>query len=197
MSQKKILNKTILRKTVNILFFILLLFFVFNTNAKSWLLQQLVSVGLFNAEIKEEKGVKNSASQNIPFLFTDVNGKTLSTSDLKGKVVFVNFWATWCPPCLAEMPSLNALYNKLKEDKRFIFLFINEDEDHTKGEKYLQRNKFTIPLYIRSGSVPTEIFNGTLPTTIVLDKAGNVVLKHEGMAGYNTEEFIQQLKDLL
>lgn len=155
----------------------LLLFFVFNTNAKSWLLQQLVSVGFFNAEIKEEKGVKNSASQNVPFLFTDVNGKTLSTSDLKGKVVFVNFWATWCPPCLAEMPSLNALYNKLKEEKRFIFLFINEDEDQTKGEKYLQRNKFTIPLYIRSGSVPTDIFNGTLPTTIVLDKAGTVVFK--------------------
>lgn len=187
--------KTILKKAANILFFALLLFFIFSSDAKSWVMQQLISVGLFKAEIKKE--ADNLSLNDTVFSFTDAAGRTMSTTALKGKVVFINFWATWCPPCRAEMPSLNALYNKLKDDSRFVFLFINEDEDLSKAKTYLQKNAFTMPVTTRSGVVPSQLFSGTLPTTLVLNKEGNVVLKHEGMAGYNTAAFIQQLKELL
>lgn len=187
--------KTILKKAANILFFALLLFFIFSSDAKSWVMQQLISVGLFKAEIKKE--ADNLSQNDTVFSFTDAAGRTMSTTALKGKVVFINFWATWCPPCRAEMPSLNALYNKLKGDSRFVFLFINEDEDLSKAKTYLQKNAFTMPVTTRSGVVPSQLFSGTLPTTLVLNKEGNVVLKHEGMAGYNTAAFIQQLKELL
>lgn len=160
-------------------------------------MKQLVFVGLFKAEIKKGPQVKNLPQAGLSFSFSDANGKKMSTADLRGKVVFINFWATWCPPCRAEMPSLNALYNKFKDDDRFVFLFINEDENFSKPKKYLQNNGFDIPIASRVGSAPSSIFSGTLPTTVVLDKEGNVVLKHEGMAGYNTSDFIQQLKDLL
>lgn len=168
---------------------------IVSPDAKSWLLQQLVSVGLLKAEIKKDTAY--NLPDNAPFSFTDAAGKTAITADLKGKVVFVNFWASWCPPCRAEMPSLNELYKKLKDDNRFVFLFMNEDEDKTKAKQYLQKNDFAIPFYSRAGDVPSEIFSGTLPTTIVVDKQGKVVLKHAGMAGYNTNAFIKQLKDLL
>ena len=169
---------------------------IISPDAKSWMLQQLVSVGLFKAEIKKE-AVNDNSSVNTEFAFTNSTGITATTASLKGKVVFVNFWASWCPPCRAEMPSLNNLYKKLKDDDRFVFLFMNEDEDKKKAIQYLDKNNFIIPLYERSGNVPNEIFSGTLPTTIVLNKQGKIVLKHEGMAGYNTDEFIKQLKDLL
>ena len=121
----------------------------------------------------------------------------METSDLKGKVVFINFWASWCPPCRAEMPSLDLLYKKLKDDNRFVFLFMNEDEDRNKAIRYLEKNNFKIPLYYRSGQISGEIFGGTLLTTVVINKEEEVVLKHEGMAEYNTEKFIRELKELL
>jgi hypothetical protein len=65
-----------------------------------------------------------------------------------------------------------------------------------KAKQYLDKNRFDIPLASRSGNVPTEIFSGTLPTTIVLNKEGKIVLQHSGMAAYNTDEFIKQLKEL-
>ena len=111
---------------VNILLTGFVLVVLFNPDAKSWMLQQLVKVGLFNAEIKKE-GLKD-VPKNISFSFVNSEGKMLNTAELKGKVVFINFWASWCPPCRAEMPSIQALYNKLKSDDRIVFLFMNEDE---------------------------------------------------------------------
>ncbi len=183
------------KRGLSILLISFLIIIVFVPDAKSLLLQQLVSAGLFNAEIKKE-GV-NNLPQTASFSFTNSAGITVTTAGLKGKVVFINFWASWCPPCRAEMPSLDELYKKLQNDDRFVFLFINEDEDKSKAIKYLEKNHFTIPLYSRLGDVPNEIFSGTLPTTVVIDKDGKVVLKHEGLAGYNTDAFIRQLKDLL
>jgi thiol-disulfide isomerase/thioredoxin len=178
--------------TVIMAAFVLILFV--SPTAKGWLLQRLVSVGLFKANITKE-GIQNQPAAT--FLFTDDTGKTMSTADLKGKVVFINFWATWCPPCQAEMPSINALYKKFEKDDRFVFIFINEDDDKEKAKNYLEKNQYTLPLYSRSGMVPNEIFSGSLPTTIVLNKEGKMLLKHEGMADYDTDAFMQQLKDLL
>ena len=183
------------KRWLSVLLIGFLMIIVFVPDAKSFLLRQLVSVGLFKAEINKNEA--NNLPETASFSFTDSNGITATNARLKGKVVFINFWASWCPPCRAEMPSLDELYKKLQNNNRFVFLFINEDEDKSKAIRYLEKNHFTIPLYTRSGVMPHEIFSGTLPTTIVINKDGKVVLKHEGLAGYNTEAFISQLKDLL
>ncbi|MGN6539974.1 MAG: TlpA family protein disulfide reductase [Ginsengibacter sp.] len=181
------------KRWASILFYGIIILLIFSPGAKSWLLQQVVSTGLLKAEIKNgAKDLQNAAT----FSFIDGEGKTSTTADLKGKVVFINFWASWCPPCRAEMPSLENLYQKLKDNSNFVFLFINEDDDRSKGLKYLEANDFTIPFYQASGNVPAEIFSGSLPTTIVLNKKGKVVLKHSGMARYDTQDFMSQLKEL-
>jgi thiol-disulfide isomerase/thioredoxin len=176
------------------LFYAVILFFLFNAGAKSWLLQRIMSTGLFNAKIKTEQTANND-SPAPSFSVTGSNGKIITADSLKGKVVLINFWASWCPPCRAEMPSLNKLYNDLKNDDHFIFLFINEDENIESAKKFISKNNYSIPLYFRL-NVPSEIFSGTLPTTLVLDKQGKIVLKHEGMASYDSESFINQLKKL-
>lgn len=190
-------TKVVINKAINVLLVGLLLLFLFSSNAKLWLFQQLISVGLFNAELKTESKTGNGTHQSISFSFKDTSGAIKTVDELKGKVVLINFWASWCPPCRAEMPSLNALYNKLKNDDRFVFLFISEDEDLTKAKKFLGEKNYSLPLVTSAGTVSTEIFTGTLPTTIVLNKEGIIVMKHEGMAGYNTTAFIDQLKSLL
>lgn len=192
--QKK--RKKILGRLSNVLFFGLLLLFVFSTDAKSWLLRQVAATGLFNPKI--EKTEKNINAQPVAqFYFRNEDGNTISTEELKGKVVFINFWASWCPPCRAEMPSLNTLYNQLKDENRFVFLFLNEDEDAAKAKDFLQKNKYSFPLISVEGRVPAEIFSGTLPTTVVLNKEGKIVMKHEGLAGYSGDGFVKQLKELL
>ena len=178
----------------NYLFYAVILFFLFSPGAKSWLLQRIISTGLFNARIKTEQ-FANKISSTPSFSVTAEDGKIINSNSLQGKVVLINFWASWCPPCRAEMPSLNKLYNELKNDHHFVFLFINEDENIENARKFISKNNFSIPLYFRL-NVPEEIFSGTLPTTLVLDKQGKVVLKHEGMADYDNERFINQLKKL-
>jgi thiol-disulfide isomerase/thioredoxin len=195
MQSRRILT-TLKKNALNILLAGLILLLVFIPGTKSWLLQQWVSTGLVRPTIKKE-GIKEISTVDTDFSFTDATGKITSTADLKGKVVFINFWASWCPPCQAEMPSMQALYNKFTGDERFVFIFINEDEDKAKAEAYIDKNNFTMPMYSSAGYVPAEVYNGSLPTTIVLNTEGKVVLKKSGIASYNTESFIQQLKDLL
>jgi len=178
----------------SMIFYAVILIFIFNTNAKSWVLRQVISTGVLNTGIKKEAPIKQQAGTE--FSFSSPDGNILSSSMLQGKVVFINFWASWCPPCRAEMPSLNNLYQALKNDNRFVFLFVSEDDDRTKASAYLEKNNFSIPVYYRN-QVSPEMFSGTLPTTIVLDKQGNIVMKHTGLAGYDNDKFISQLKSLL
>ena len=187
-------NKRIIKKVLNYLLIAFLIFIIVSPNGKAWVLRQFISVGLFKAEIKKD-AVKDYPN-NSSFSFTDTKGNINNISMLRGKVVFINFWASWCPPCRAEMPSINDLYKKLQSDTNFVFLSINEDDDKSKANSYLENNDFSFPIFYASGNVPGEIFAGTLPTTIVLSKQGRIVLKHEGLAGYNTDSFISQLKGL-
>lgn len=193
MAFKKILV-VIRKKWVDIFVFSILLLILTNAGAKSWVLEQLISTNLFNARIKND--AKKTLAQDISLSVADSNNVVASIHDLKGKVVFINFWASWCPPCRAEMPSLNELYLKLKNDDHIVFLFVNEDEEKSKGLNYLKEHHFVIPFYARLNSTADTTFTGILPTTIIVSKEGKIVFKHEGMAGYNTAAFIKQLKEM-
>lgn len=197
MNEKQIDKKKWLRIMGNILFYGAILVLLTNPAAKGWFLQQLMAVGLFKAEIKKETPATNILQEATAFSFRDEKGAVVSTADLKGKVVFINFWATWCPPCIAEMPSLVKLYEQFRDNDQFVFVFINEDEEVAKAETFLQKKGYSLPLMTRNGSIPADIYSGTLPTTVILNKEGKIVFKHEGLANYNSTSFINQLKALL
>lgn len=186
-------RKSIINKVSNVVFFAALLLLLLSTDAKSWVLRQLVSVGFYNARIEPA----TEAASAKPFSFTDDRGNNVSTADLQGKVIFINFWASWCPPCRAEMPALNNLYQQMKNEDKLVFLFLNEDEDLSKAKKYLDKEGFTLPLFTTQGGIPPEIYSGTLPTTVIIDKEGRVVMKEEGMADYDNTAFVGQLRELL
>ena len=182
-------------RILNLVFFGLLLFFLISTPAKSWLLRQLIRTGIYKAKIENSTdSLANTAT--MPLSYTNEQGQSMSTENLEGKVVLINFWATWCPPCRAEMPSINKLYNSLKDDGKIVFIFINMDDQLSVAKKYLLQNGISIPLHRAQGFIPTEIYNGTLPTTVVINKKGNIVMKHQGMADYSAPGFITQLESL-
>lgn len=169
---------------------------VVSPDAKSFMLRQLMHTGLFNASIKES----HSDSSDLPaagFGFEDRSGNVSNTASLKGKVVFINFWASWCPPCRAEFPSIETLYSNYKDNPDIFFLMINEDKDISAAYDYLRKEQYSVPFYKTTGKVPDEIYSGALPTTIVLDKQGLIRLRHQGLANYASEKFIRQLEGLL
>jgi thiol-disulfide isomerase/thioredoxin len=182
-------------KVWDVVLIVLLLFVAFNKHAKSVVLRGMMSIGLFRPSIPD--GVPPQTATLSDFVYKNERGESMSTNALRGKVIFINFWASWCPPCLAEMPSLQKLYDKHKGDSNVVFLFINEDSNRREGSDYLRKNGFTMPLFQASGSVSDIIYSGTLPTTAVVSSHGEVLLKHEGVGNFNTDKFDSWLNTLV
>lgn len=166
-----------------------------STEAKAFLQQGLMKVGLFQPKIEKEIVIKDN-SNNLNFEMIDLNGNVVSLSDLKGKVVFLNFWATWCPPCIAEMPSIQQLHDKFKNDDEVLILTLEVDGKQEKIQKFINRKKLTVPVYIPNSSIPTELFEGTLPTTIIFDKQGNIAHTTLGMADYSGQDIVDFLNEV-
>ncbi len=177
---------------INMLLIGLLLLIVFVPDAKAVVIKSLMSVGFFKPDIETKAGKPINADVK----FQNGQGNIISLNDFKGKVVFVNFWATWCPPCRAEMPSVDKLYRQFSSDNKFVFITVDADGNYAKAKKFLDRKKFALPLYVIASDVPSELFSGQLPTTVVLNKKGEIVFRHEGMADYSDKKFSDYLKKI-
>lgn len=127
------------------------------------------------------------------FTVTDLDGKTISFADLKGKVVLVNYWATWCPPCRAEIPDLIKLQDKYRDT--LVVLGISEDEDATPQEvkAFAATQKMNYPVIMTTPALK-KIFKGVsaLPTTFVIDPEGRIRQRHVGMLRPDTTELETQ-----
>ena len=126
------------------------------------------------------------------FTVTDLDGKTISSSDLKGKVVLVNFWATWCPPCRAEIPDLIALQNKHRDT--LVVLGVSEDEIAPEEVKaFATGQKMNYPIVMATPEL-AKIFKGVsaLPTTFVVDREGRIQMRHVGMLNPDLTELEAQ-----
>lgn len=176
------------------LLMILLLVVLFVPGAKALLLKTCMRTGLFNAPAKTTMVAGADGFKGLSF--TGEKGNRLNTADLKGKVIFVNIWAVWCPPCVAEMGSIDALYNKLKTDPRFEFILADADSNLPAARLFMLKNGYSLPVYQLASVLPANLYSGTIPTTLIIDPAGNVVQQHEGIANYNTDAFVQTLKTL-
>jgi peroxiredoxin len=118
--------------------------------------------------------------QNADFTLTDLQGKAWHLQDMRGKVVLVNFWATWCPPCRKEMPDLDALYNKFK-DQGFVVLAIS-DEEAAKVTPYIAEHKISYPVMLDPGRKVNDAFivEG-IPKSFVYDRTGKMVAQSMDM----------------
>lgn len=145
-------------------------------------------------EVQEAKLVEKANSINASF--KNINGETVSLQDLKGKVVVMNFWATWCPPCIAEMPSLQKLHEELKAEKDIVFMAIEVDQDIDKAAKFMAKNKYTLPLYTVDAELPEELMSNSIPMTVIFAKNGDIIGKQVGMMDFKSEKLKQGLIDL-
>lgn len=189
---KKIFNK---KGIVNILFISAILVLLFVPSAKAFLLQGLMEIGLFKPDtaVKEPSSTTDLAG----IRFKDAKGNVVDLGDLKGKVVFVNFWATWCPPCIAEMPAVNKLYEQFKDHQDVVFLLVDADSEFQKSQQFMDKKKYELPVYAVASPIPKTIFKGSLPTTVVFDKMGRLSYHGEGAANYADQKFVDFINQLI
>jgi thiol-disulfide isomerase/thioredoxin len=127
---------------------------------------------------------------------TDLDGNTMAFTDLRGKVVLINLWATWCPPCMAEMPSLDNLWREFKDNDDVRVLCITTETAEEVRRHPLSR-ELEMPLYVFDPPVPLELQAESLPTTYIFDGEGKVVFGHTGMARWDDARVTTYLKGLL
>jgi thiol-disulfide isomerase/thioredoxin len=124
-----------------------------------------------------------------------LDGKELDVGKSKGKVVFLNFWATWCPPCVAEMPSIQSLYEEIKSEG--IDFICVSDEDTSTVSKFVKEKGFTFPIYTLVGEKPQFFNTRAIPTTFIISQDGQIVFKHVGAAKWDDKSSIDFIKRLM
>lgn len=136
---------------------------------------------------------KQSTITNYYWELKDKNGTIFNFEDTKGKVVLLNFWATWCPPCIAEMPSLQKLYDNYNDKVEFILI---SDESFQTIHSFLEKNNYTFKVFNEASK--SGFFNiRSIPRTFLIDKQGKVVIDKTGAANWNSESVRQTIDTLL
>ena len=137
---------------------------------------------------KESEGSKKLAVEMV-----NSENQPVAFSELKGKVLFVNNWASWCPPCIAEMPSILELKKKLK-GVDVDFVMVSFDDDREKAMGFMTKRKYDFRVYFPGQEYP--FVTSSIPATFIIDKKGNIVMEHVGMTDYSSDEIVNQLNAL-
>jgi peroxiredoxin len=160
---------------------------------KTTLLLLLFYLPLFLAGCGEEPKVATVGKLAPDFTLVDRNGKTWTLSELKGQVVFVNFWATWCPPCREEMPSMQYLYTMQPKDKFKMLAVLNKD-DPVLADTFAAKLGLTMPILNDQNKTVGKQYGLTgLPETYIVDKQGVLREKFIGPAQWATPKIRHML----
>jgi peroxiredoxin len=132
------------------------------------------------------------------FTLPDLQGNSYRLSDFRGRVVFLNLWATWCPPCRMEMPSMEALYKRLGQ-RDFVMLAVAEDEGGAAAVRpFVREVGLTFPVLIDAGGTLSPRYGATgYPETFIIDRNGQVVNHTIGPAEWDSEEMVAYFEKLL
>lgn len=126
---------------------------------------------------------------------TDLNGKVVKLSDYKGKLVLLNFWATWCPPCIEEMPSMEQLYDKFK-DKDFALLAVSF-EDKLKVKEFINLNEYKFTALVGQSETVTDYGVSNIPATFIVGKDGKLIAGIVGGLDWYSEPIILLFQKLI
>ncbi len=179
----------------NILFFafIIFLFTPYGLPVRAYLIKGVsyISTRVFDMEIDESERVH---LKTYDWQLIDMQGNTINVNSLEDKVIIVNFWATWCPPCIAEMPAFQNLYNDYQNKVEFLFV---ANDDESKVRKFITDKNYTFPVYFAKTKRLEELQSNSLPTTYIISKKGEIVVDKTGAADWNSKKIRDLIDGLL
>lgn len=131
------------------------------------------------------------------FTLKDLKGTQVTLKNFKGRVVFLNFWATWCPPCRREMPSMERLYKQLK-DRDFTMLAVDMQESEKRVRAFISEFSLSFPVLLDlNGDISSLYGIVGLPTTYIIDREGKIIGKAVGPRDWSSQESKQLFQSLL
>lgn len=152
-------------------------------------LNRLISFSPSEIDVSKQRSIANYDWQ-----LEDLEGTPLNFNQSEGKVVLLNVWATWCPPCIAELPSMQNLYDAYGSKVDFYFVSLESPETL---QHFLQKKNYHIPVYIPKESFPEALSTSSFPTTYVISKAGAIVIDKTGAADWDSEKSKAIIEKLL
>ena len=159
----------------------------------------VVAVAFGYVHLAERKGYALKAGSEVPdFRLPSLTGGETALGSYRGKVVVLNFWATWCPPCVAEMPSLERLHRTLGPEGLAV-VTVSTDADHDVLREFVTRHGLTLPVLLDpGGEVASGAYRTTgFPETFVIDRAGALVSHTLGPAEWDSADALAHLRGLL
>ena len=179
-------------KSSNIVFGLILLLLIIPQTRTPIQVMLQKGVMLFKSPsiIKED----TVAIKDYSWQLVDENGMAFNFQNTKGKVTLVNFWATWCPPCIAEMPSLQNLYSDYQGKVEFLFL---TSEDLEVIQSFMQKHNYTFSFYKPAENYPDYFNVSSIPRTFLIDKNGYIIIDETGANDWNSESVRTVIDELL
>ncbi|WP_428740419.1 redoxin family protein [Tenacibaculum sp.] len=175
------------RKTITNIIFVVIIGLLLYPPTKVYFIR-LISFA--PSAIQEEK---REQLNDYTWSLKGLNTANIDFNALKNKVVFVNFWATWCPPCIAEMPSIQKLYDDYKDKVEFVFV---SNENWTTIESFYKEKEYNLPTYNILSRTPDQLVSNSIPATFILDKNGTIMVDKRGPADWSSQS-IRELLDKL
>ena len=146
------------------------------------------------ADEANSSAAANAVTPTLPaFKVTAMDGSTVNLADLKGKKVFVNLWATWCPPCRAEIPSIEKLQTKVDKQK-VAFVMLSLDESFDIPKRFAKTNHLQLPVYYPAEGLPSIFKTDGIPATFIFNEKGELIKANTGAEDYDTEDYVRLLK---
>ncbi len=143
-------------------------------------------------KVEESVSLKNT---DLQITLKGINTPNIQLSNLQGKPIFLNFWGSWCPPCRAEFPSIQKLYEKKGNQIYFVLIAMQDQESEVR--KFIAENKYTAPVYIAESPIPDRLLPSVFPTTLILDTKKRIVKKEESAENWDKEEIHSFLENLM
>lgn len=166
----------------NILFVVFLALLIF---PQTRMPIQVFAQRIFSFSPSETSEDKRETLRDYKWPLQTLDSGEINFSRSRGKVAIINFWATWCPPCVAEMPSFQKLYNDYGTNVDFYFVTSEEPE---RVQRFLTKHNYTFPVYLQQFEAPDQLQSTVLPTTYVISKNGKIAIKETGVADWNSKK---------
>ena len=142
----------------------------------------------------EEQNTESLTEADYSWNYQSLDGDVRNFKELKGKIVFLNLWATWCPHCIAEFPSIQRLYDAQSQDVAFLLL-TNESPEKVKA--FMEKEGYTFPVYLTYQTLPEILDSRSIPATFLISQDGEIRIKKTGAANWNGDNVHNLIAKLL
>ncbi|MBR9854604.1 MAG: TlpA family protein disulfide reductase [Algicola sp.] len=132
--------------------------------------------------------------ENYHWELVDLDDNMINLRSKEGEVILINVWATWCPPCVAELPGFADLYKDYGD--KVVFAFVANDEKD-KVSAFLKKKEYDLPVYFQASYTPKSLASNSIPVTYIIDKQGKIVVNKTGAANWNSDKTRTLLDNLL